>query len=61
VASLWILAKVIIVMRGVCGLIRLSVVSIVMGFGIHRVLMTGVRTLCIIGVVVAIGVVNVLD
>jgi hypothetical protein len=61
VASLWILAKVVIVMRGVRRLIRLSVVSIVMGFGIHRVLMTRVRTLRIIGVVVAIGVVNVLD
>jgi hypothetical protein len=61
VASLWILTKVIIVMMGVCRLIRLSIVSIVMGFGIHRVLMTGVRTLRIIGVVVAIGVINVLD
>jgi hypothetical protein len=61
VASLWILAKVIIVMMSVCRLIRLSIVSIVMGFGIHRVLMTGVRTLRIIGIVVAIGVVDVLD
>jgi hypothetical protein len=61
VASLWILAKIIIVMMSVCRLIRLSIVSIVMGFGIHRVLMTGVRTLRIIGIVVAIGVVDVLD
>jgi hypothetical protein len=61
VASLWILAKVIIVMMGVCRLIRLSIVSIVMGFGIHRVLLTGVRAVRIIGVVVAIGVVNILD
>jgi hypothetical protein len=48
-------------MMSVCRLIRLSIVSIVMGFGIHRVLMTGVRTLRIIGIVVAIGVVDVLD
>jgi hypothetical protein len=55
------LAKIIIVMRGVCRLIRLSIVSIVMGFGVQRVFVAGVRAVRIIGILVAVRVVNVLN
>jgi hypothetical protein len=61
VASLWVLAKIIIIMRGVCRLIRLSIVSIVMGFGVQRVFVAGVRAVRIIGILVAVRVVNVLN
>lgn len=48
-------------MWGMCRLVRLGVVGVVMGFGVDRIFLARIRMVCVICVMMAIRVINILD